>query len=88
MSLLLLGPPWHHLVTMTKTCDINVFGVEKAEKLAAVQRMIQAVLQSLPQLFFQIYIVSTINTVTPLQVRKWHICRVSKQKKRVFVPFI
>jgi len=67
MSLALLGPPWHHLVTMTKTCEINVFGVEQAEKLAAIQRTIQAMLQSLPQLFFQIYIVSTINTITPLQ---------------------
>ena len=68
MSLLLMGPPWHHIVTMTKTCDIGVFGVEEAEKIASVQRTIQAMLQSLPQLFFQIYIVSTINTVTPMQV--------------------
>ena len=68
MSLTLMGPPWHHIVTMAKTCDIGVFAVEEAEKLAAVQRTIQAILQSLPQLFFQIYIVSTINTVTPLQV--------------------
>jgi len=67
MSLFLMGPPWHHLVTMTKTCEIGVFGVEESEKLASVQRTIQATLQSLPQIFLQIYIVSTMNTVTPMQ---------------------
>ena len=68
MSLVVMGPAWHHIVTMTKTCEVRVYAVEEAEKLAAIQRTLQAVLQSLPQLFFQIYIVSTINTVTPMQV--------------------
>jgi len=67
MSLVVMGPAWHHIVTMTKTCEVRVYAVEEAEKLAAIQRTLQAVLQSLPQLFFQIYIVSTINTVTPMQ---------------------
>ena len=68
MSLVVMGPAWHHIVTMTKTCEVRVYAVEEAEKLASIQRTLQAVLQSLPQLFFQIYIVSTINTVTPMQV--------------------
>jgi len=63
---LCLGPPWHNLITIVKICEGDIFAAEDAEKLGSLQRGIQVVLQSLPQIFCQIYIISTINTMTQM----------------------
>lgn len=68
LSFLLLGPVWHNVVTMVKLCEGDVYASEDAEVIGAAQRTSQALLQSVPQAFFQIYLLGKINTVTPMQV--------------------